>query len=320
SPARPNPVVHWQFDGNVTNSGTGGSTYDGTMVTGSRGSYTYEAGPTGSGLQALRLDNEGDEHFTDGNYVSTPYVMTDEGTISFWCKPNNTSWFNYMSLFDNSGDPSLSDANRANDWEMWIYNNGQARWRVEAGFATADLDDFGGIGEWQHITASWQQYEGVQKASIFLYVNGEFVSGTDDTWVNPGSMFFLGGGHDLNEYAVASFADFRIYDVALTPEQISQLAQLDTAPIPGDATGNNIVDDDDAKRLAANWGATTLAPGLTWWEMGDFNNDNVIDARDAAIMAANWGYGPSEATAVPEPSMWLLLTASLAILLARRQR
>ncbi|NLE37479.1 MAG: PEP-CTERM sorting domain-containing protein, partial [Pirellulaceae bacterium] len=87
--------------------------------------------------------------------------------------------------------------------------------------------------------------------------------------------------------------------------------------IPGDATGDNKVDDQDAKRLAKYWGATGPLDDLTMLQMGDFNGDGGIDARDAAILAAQWGYGVgSEAsgTTVPEPSTGvalLLLVASL---------
>ncbi|HBO44016.1 MAG TPA: hypothetical protein DD670_08800 [Planctomycetaceae bacterium] len=76
---------------------------------------------------------------------------------------------------------------------------------------------------------------------------------------------------------------------------------------PGDTDGDGIVNDADAKTLAANWGQ---AGG---WAEGDFNKDGVINALDAAILAANWGPGmpteqASSATAVPEPGVLAMLT------------
>jgi len=92
-------------------------------------------------------------------------------------------------------------------------------------------------------------------------------------------------------------------------------------PIPGDATGDNMVDEADAKRLAQYWGTDTKDPGLTWWQMGDFDGNNVVDARDAAILAAHWGLsGATEAAGVPEPGSLAMLLAGVVGLLARRRR
>ncbi|MBN1911170.1 MAG: PEP-CTERM sorting domain-containing protein [Pirellulales bacterium] len=82
---------------------------------------------------------------------------------------------------------------------------------------------------------------------------------------------------------------------------------------PGDATGDGVVDADDARRLATNW----LQSG--GWAQGDFNGDGTVDDLDASILAANWT-GTSSEGAVPEPgTMALLLTlAGLSLMLKRR--
>ncbi|NLE37754.1 MAG: hypothetical protein GX621_06990 [Pirellulaceae bacterium] len=96
---------------------------------------------------------------------------------------------------------------------------------------------------------------------------------------------------------------------------------LSVAKVPGDVNADGMVDEEDVKRLARHWGATTESPGLTWWEMGDFNSDGKIDARDAAILAAHWGgHRSGEAAAVPEPSAVMLSLAATSILLAMRRR
>lgn len=88
--------------------------------------------------------------------------------------------------------------------------------------------------------------------------------------------------------------------------------------IPGDADLNGVVDEDDAVRLAENWGVQT---GATW-EMGDFNGDFKVDAADAAVLAANWGAtaGGGEEAPVPEPGMMALLVGLGLALVARRTR
>ena len=98
-----------------------------------------------------------------------------------------------------------------------------------------------------------------------------------------------------------------------------QIAKLPgTTLIPGDATGDNKVDDADAKKLAEFWGHTSATRA-----MGDFNGDQKVDAKDAAILAANWGFGVGDATsaAVPEPSaLALLLALSLTVFPSCRRR
>ncbi|MBN1588648.1 MAG: hypothetical protein JW888_03955 [Pirellulales bacterium] len=87
--------------------------------------------------------------------------------------------------------------------------------------------------------------------------------------------------------------------------------------IPGDATGNGIVDEEDAVRLAEHWG---FGPGATW-SQGDFDEDGYVGPKDASIMAGNWGYGTgSESAAVPEPSMLMLLLSLLLPVALRRAR
>jgi len=93
----------------------------------------------------------------------------------------------------------------------------------------------------------------------------------------------------------------------------------DSPPIPGDATGDDEVDADDAQRLAENWGEGTPETPATW-SQGNFDGDDVVGPKDAAIMAANWGYGVTEASAVPEPSVAVMLLATLGAWLVWRRR
>lgn len=85
--------------------------------------------------------------------------------------------------------------------------------------------------------------------------------------------------------------------------------------IPGDANGDNQVDDADAQIVAEYWGE-----GSAYWQMGDFDKDGIVGPTDVAILAANWGYGvTSEATAaVPEPSLMVLVCAALGMFVLRR--
>ncbi|MBN1588263.1 MAG: hypothetical protein JW888_01980 [Pirellulales bacterium] len=76
--------------------------------------------------------------------------------------------------------------------------------------------------------------------------------------------------------------------------------------IPGDANRDGAVDEADSAALAANWGESDAT-----WAMGDFDCDGVVGPRDASILGANWGYNASEALAVPEPSVFILMLGAL---------
>ena len=77
------------------------------------------------------------------------------------------------------------------------------------------------------------------------------------------------------------------------------------------------VDDADATKLAGLWGSSVTMGDFF---QGDFDGDGIVGPGDAAIMVANWGYGlPGESqSAVPEPSMLVLLLGMLCSILTRR--
>jgi predicted phosphodiesterase len=83
--------------------------------------------------------------------------------------------------------------------------------------------------------------------------------------------------------------------------------------IPGDANGDDVVDDADASILAAHWQQTGMS-----WEHGDFNDDGVVDDEDASILAAHWQETRDGGDPVPEPSTLVLLAGGLLWLLVRR--
>jgi len=91
-----------------------------------------------------------------------------------------------------------------------------------------------------------------------------------------------------------------------------------SSTVPGDANVDGVVDENDARALASNWGQ----PG--GWRQGDFNHDFLVGPADAAILAANWGYETEQggqSTGVPEPgSVTLFLWLAVGVLLSTLRR
>lgn len=88
--------------------------------------------------------------------------------------------------------------------------------------------------------------------------------------------------------------------------------------IPGDATGDGLVNSADANALAQHWGDSGAD-----WAMGDFDADGVVGAGDASILAANWNYNASEAmpaAAIPEPTVVAMLASAIVCAILRRTR
>jgi hypothetical protein len=153
-------------------------------------------------------------------------TLPDSGTIAMWVKPVN--FYNYHSVFDNSGN--------GDDWEMWIYGDSRARFRVESDTAvTATLNtlaiDGDGQDQWWHFTCTWARDPNQPtQVTTQLYVDGELMEEKTGTWIDPGQTFFLGGGHPNNDFCNSTFDEVRIYDKVLPAETVFGLVYPDNKP------------------------------------------------------------------------------------------
>jgi glycerophosphoryl diester phosphodiesterase len=298
------PVVRLEFEGNFDNQGSGDEAYNATLVTGPAGAASFTEGVHG---QALTLDNP--DAGTGGDYASIPYHLPDAGTIAFWCKPSD--YYQYQTIFDNSTNPD--------DWEMWIYSDGRARFRIQdTAYTTFDLDALEGPNHWYHMALTW--FRTGSNVVLNMYVDGLLRDVAEGPWVDPGETFFLAGGNPGNDLGRLSLDDFRIYDTVLTTDEIAAmfLDKETTDMIPGDANDDGQVDDQDASILASHW---LTAGEATWWD-GDFNGDGAVNDADAAVLAAHWhqgGEASGSGPAASEPGTAALLAAgSLAVASVRR--
>lgn len=219
-----NRILYWDFeeawDGQQV-ADVSGNLNHGRIVDGLDGTSEYVPAKNGQGLSLLS-----DDFTVDGDWVASDLILPPSGTIALWMKP--IMFYNYHSIFDNSGNPD--------DWEMWIYSDSRARFRVESDTAvTANLNSLAedGIGQdkWWHFACTWARDPNQPgRVTTQLYVNGKLAEQKTGTWIDPGATFFLGGGNPNNDFCDATFDDVMIYDKVLTAQEIVGLVYPGNGP------------------------------------------------------------------------------------------
>ena len=138
------------------------------------------------------------------DYVSTDLVLNkSEGTIVTWFKLNSLK--DYNTIFDNSAN--------SNQWECWVYANGQLRFRTNENEGNVIINDLN-IDTWYRMVLTWSEVDGTK-----LYLNNsEPSSGSSGTYVQP-STLSLGG--EFNSPLDGVLSDFQVYDTAWTQADVT---------------------------------------------------------------------------------------------------
>ncbi|MBN1908875.1 MAG: laminin G domain-containing protein [Pirellulales bacterium] len=218
------PLIRYQFEGNLTNSGSLGASGNGGHTDGTVGSLTYDS-PSPTSNQYVKLDNGGDNDGSiDGDRIVVPYELAslDNGTMSFSLRADAN--FNYNSIFncpENNGY-----------WEMWIYGSDTGNNKYKARIYNNGVQvnpglhyPGNGLDEWNHYTITWaRDPENSNDSYMCLYLNGELVFASKSGWKPSGSEFYLGGGNG-NDFATWSMDDFRLYGATLSATGVQQVYQ-----------------------------------------------------------------------------------------------
>ncbi|MBN1910393.1 MAG: PEP-CTERM sorting domain-containing protein [Pirellulales bacterium] len=251
---------------------------------------------------------------THTEYVKYGDVLnpgTESYTVALWCKLNDAG-----TTGEALAHKGMASGTGQEGWSLYLsqsdpYNptiqirgnyDGTSDNRIKL-YKALPFD-----GQWHHVAMVIDRENGVFKA--YLDGQGSGLSGFDNGWAfDSGYYNTIPSGEDIvttdrlvlgNDNIAypmdGNLDDFAVWTRALTDAEILDLFYGATFPprpthIPGDATGNGVVDGDDARRLAANW--LRNDPTLTWAE-GDFNGDYVVDDLDASILAGvTYGSGTS---------------------------
>jgi hypothetical protein len=309
------PVAYYKFDGNLANSGIGGSSLDAVVV--GPNPAVYASATFGSGLDLSSNPQAVASTVGSGNYLSVNYKLPDNGTIAtrFTATP---PLFNFVSLWSNSVG--------GNDWESWIYGDGRIAARADRGtpIVGRNLFDLGDPSALNHVAFSWDR-EG-DNVTVRLYINGEFVDERTGVWRDPGEQFFIGGGVSVdntsNTYATGIFDEFRIYASTLNDAEIlylSQNAPVTVAPsLAADFNSDGFVNAADLALWKTGFGKTAAAIRTD----GDADQDGDVDGADFLMWQRQFGSAPASAAAgaVPEPSTLLLAAAGVVAAAATRRR
>jgi hypothetical protein len=290
------------------------------------------------GVFGTALEIGGADFWRDHARIATPTNMPHLGealTAMFWLKADKWNW--NAAFPTASGGAGILFAQNLDGFGLTIGPNDSSvpdSLLVRTAGAGGAVIDLAGVATGGLTDQQWAHFAiTIDEAGM---ITGIFVNGTPGT-ATADNGWFLGEDGEVSlgcrmtggnpAYPLdCEVDDFALIRGMLTEAQIGYAMihgveglYTDVIQIPGDATGNGVVDAADAARLANNWGTSA---GATW-EMGDFNEDGAVNAADASIMAANWGYGTSEAGqgSVPEPGMAaLLLGAAVGALAMRRRR
>ena len=133
---------------------------------------------------------------------------------------------------------------------------------------------------------------------------------------NPDSLVSLvdGTGYNSGEGAFSAIAPVTVATAGANTLFKGVAFAPTGAKIPGDFTGNGMVDGDDLAKWKTDFGVGAGS---------DANGDNATDGADFLIWQRQYGQGATIAAAasIPEPaSLMLLSTASIAIVVASRRR
>ena len=162
-----------------------------------------------------------------GDNASISNVLgSSVGTIALWYYAR-APWYNYQTVFDNPVNGDI--------WESWIYADGRLAFRVSylagGGFVNYDLDNLHGPDNWYHISYVWDR----AARQTRLYVNGVLRATaelTDAGWIAPAATLNLAGGNAGNPKGNGIWDEVRVYDRALTVEEIAALTVIPPAPPP----------------------------------------------------------------------------------------
>jgi hypothetical protein len=267
-PASAALIAHWKFDEGTGSApaDSGGNNITGTFTVGTPPTWSTDVPPVSfTDPYSLDFSRTG-----DAVYFNWPSGLNFTGTanrsFSFWYKPTangeNASG-NYDRIMSWSGD-KFEIAGTLGDVAVHRLAFYDGNWR-DTGY---DLTP----GTWYHITFT---YDGT---NVKLYVNDTVkFSGTSAGRDVNGTMY-IGLRYTGDEGINGRIDDFRIYDTALTPTQISNLTAGSSNPDVAPDTTPPVI-----SSVAATGASTS---GAVTWTTDEASSTKVLYSADTSYSSS----------------------------------
>ncbi|MCK4886782.1 MAG: lamin tail domain-containing protein [Planctomycetes bacterium] len=238
-------ISRWQFDENA-----GITAYDSAGINDSIiNDATWTSGKIGS---ALNFDGSND-------YVDIPdFDLTGNWTISFWIK--------CMSLSSEATIMLMGDHDDADNF-FYMIDGVRARFENSSGTNVSWETDTDFYNKWRFVTLV------ATTTTVELYLDG--ISQGAQSITPTFKLYRIGTGYSTRSKDFKGLIDdFRLFDQALTPQQISLLARINSAFFGcADVDGSGIIDMIDFSLMANNW-QKTFGPVVINEVMSD--NDKLV--------------------------------------------
>jgi len=213
-------VGYWNMDTNDINGTTlydkSGNSYDGTITDGGGSGFDSVAGKIREGR-----DFDGNDYVTMTSNTSTNIYPTDSVSVSLWFRadafPSNYHW--------------LVGANSdrfADDGYMLYWNSDEMKFGINAFSKNAGIafpSSNAGNGVWYHLVGTYDKDAGSDQTKIYLNTQ-EGTPYTQSSIIDyDAAEFNIGrlGGSTSRYYFNGAIDDVRIYDKALSHEEVKQI-------------------------------------------------------------------------------------------------
>jgi len=214
------PVLLMTFDKNISSNRTGAvEDLSGNGNNGTLGSNNLSKAPTwtSSGHSGGAYSFDGDDFIACGDDASLNFEDSSEHfTISVWAKMSTA--YNYDTIFG-KGDTT-------GEWFSLSYANGKMTFQIDDGITKSET-----WADSSTVDSMWHHYVAMRDGTyLYLYIdnvlNDKVLDNTNNI-SNPNYPYFFIGGRFRNEIFSdifqGSIDDVRIYNRALSPEEINDL-------------------------------------------------------------------------------------------------
>jgi hypothetical protein len=276
-PTSEDPIGHWTFSGDATDQS--GNNFNGTVI--------------GAALARDRYNDDNSAYTFDGvdDYVDmgNPEELNEDFnngiTLSTWFKFNELpiETGKTVNIISKGGifgylpaSPfalSFSQADNSLYFDLWDKNEIPEEY-TRSGIACSKTD--WEVGKWYHVIATWDGTTNTNSQKVFI--DGELIAHRtpiiSKLLINSETLFI---GKSGNKYFNGSLDDIRIYERALSTEEVSMLYEAEKPPTIDDPIGHWTFSGDANDQSGNNFNGTINGAALA---RDRYNNDNSAYAFD----------------------------------------